>query len=173
MQWFTEKYFNYLSENNMVFSCGDVLGIFDGKGENIVPYHCVYATKECAVMGVDKEFLESLPKSCIENWKVSNDVGTNYIIRNHDYSLVTQKYNTITEEIDYNNHANVIEKLNYNIDIKNMAFTHTDIEDILEQYGTGSTPLYLKKWIHSNKHNIPTLEGMDMKEKIFVSISDI
>ncbi|MCI8407996.1 MAG: hypothetical protein HFJ09_01825 [Lachnospiraceae bacterium] len=169
------KYFKFLNENNMAFLYGDVLGIFDGQSDNTIENHCIYATESCSGIYTTasdnnkEQFRLSYPHIYIDNFEDIYSSNNYFAIMNHDYSVITELYNTITEEIDYHNHESVIEKLNDNIDTKTGALFHSDIENILKQYGVGGGILNLKKWVHSNQHNLPTLDGMNLEYIIYMS----
>lgn len=169
-----EKYFTVLQENNMEFLYGGVIGVFWGKGNKLIDNHCVYNTESASIYvsssisDVNRSLFESQYLGVsIELIKNQNMIPEPSVIGCSDYSLVDQKYNSITEKIDYNNYKDAIKTFNNNISVESDWLFRTDIYDVLMQYGTGGGVLNLRRWIHSDEQNIPILEGMTEKYLIY------
>lgn len=169
--------------NKLEFLYGDVIGLFDGQGSNMVDEHCTYIMDESG--GIYTDFLDTKERTIFEDkflslysninfnhYEDSNVLGVHCGIINHDYSSNSQQYNMISENMSYLEHEDeVIKKMNDNIDIYNGVLYNSDIRDILSQYGVAGGLLELKKWVCSEIHGIPTLEGMNMDIVLFSKIS--
>ncbi len=163
---FFDKFFSALEENNMAFEYGEALGVFDGKGNDIIDNHCVYGVEGVGSIFIvpvyfeKQQFRKLYPDIPI---KGSEDDLT-CVIENFDYSAENQSYNTITERLICD--KNTVGKFNDNINPELYNWYNSDIEEVLMEYGVGGGGLQLRKWIYSERHEVPTLKGMNIEHDI-------
>lgn len=163
---FFDKFFSALKENNMAFEYGEALGIFDGKGNNVIDNHCVYGTEGAgSIFIVPVHFEKQQFRELYSDIPINgSDDDLGYVIDNFDYSAENQSYNTITERLICD--KNTVKKFNDNINLELYNWHNSDIEEVLMEYGVGGGGLQLRKWIYSEKHEVPTLEGMNIEHDI-------